>query len=133
MKTFPALLIAAAFAAGMTTASGAAAAWVLSRVVPWTGGYGRAALWGLLELGFVGLTFVASIRNVVGIAVFLATLPLGALWGLAVLAAFRGAGAAAGPYRFSIAFSVSVMALVYGTLLILAAWTRRREPGTPAG
>ena len=117
------LAVLAAFAAGL----GALGAWPLSKMLPWTGGYGRAALWGLLQLGFAGLTFVLSIRNVVGLAVFLGSTVFGALWGLATLGAFRLCGALPGPYAFSTTFASTATLLIFGVVFVLLS--RREKAG----
>jgi hypothetical protein len=119
-------LIAAVYSlpmAGFMALVGMAIAWGLSDALPFSPAYGRAALWGLLQLGLVGLTFVLSIRNVYGLGVFLATLPIGAGWGAASLGLFRLAGILPGPYLFSAAFMASASVLI---LTILVACLSRK-------
>ena len=104
--------------AGLMAAIGLLTAWGLDRWLPFSPVYGRAALWGLLELGLVGFTFVLSIRNVYGLAFFLGSTVFGAGWGAACLGLFRWAGLVPGPYLFSAAFMASASMLILGTILV---------------
>ena len=106
------------FYAALTAAWGLVLAWGLSWLAPFRPTYGGAALWGLMELGLIGLILVASLRSPFGLGVFLATLVAGPLWGMGCLALLQGLGAPPGPYLFSAAFMGPIGALVAVGILL---------------
>jgi hypothetical protein len=95
------LLLLAALLGAALAVVGALWGWILGRVLPPQPPYPKATFYGLVQIGFVGLLFLAALRDRIGLWIFLASLPLGALWGAYTLFMLGALRVEAGPVGFS--------------------------------
>lgn len=76
----------------MMAGVGALEGWALDHGLPFRPTIGRSVAYGAFLMGFVGVTFWASIRNVYGLLGFLCFTAAGAIWGPVVLWGLSAAG-----------------------------------------
>ena len=95
------LLLLALLLGGILAAVGALWGWILGGVLPYQPAYSRAALSGAIEIGLLGLMFLMTQRNRIGVLAFLVALPVGALWGAYTFFMLGALQVAAGPVVFS--------------------------------